>query len=390
MDEKQSIPESGIIENNKLPKSKKTLIIILIILLLVVAGGLIYFFVYKKETSQNNNSPKDIKEPENVSYNALENFDIKFLKLENKEENIIYSPLSISYGLNMIKEASEGNTKNQIEKVVPSNKLTKYTNSKNMSLANAVVINQNNKKDIKQDYINNLQNNYNAEVIFDSFKTTEALNAWVNNKTLSLINNLFEEVSEDDVFVLVNALAIDMEWEKVIQNINNPFEVAYDHEVYKQKILALSENGYAETTFNNSKKVNSVLFGASINKYDIVSILGEQNIRKTVGKAYDEWLAEGGCGEGTDLDTASYLNQYISEIDKGYERIDSSTDFSFYENENVKAFSKALKEYDGINLEYIAIMPKKTSLTSYINRLNAEDVNSIIVNLKEIKLDNFK
>ena len=43
--------------------------------------------------------------------NGLSDFDLKFLKLENGAENKIYSPLSIKYALQMLAEASGGDSR---------------------------------------------------------------------------------------------------------------------------------------------------------------------------------------------------------------------------------------------------------------------------------------
>ena len=77
-------------------------------------------------------------------------------------------------------------------------------------------------------------------------------------------------------------------------------------------------------------------------------------------------------------------------MDSNYKKVDTSTDFLFYDDENVKAFAKDLKEYDGTTLQYIGIMPKNVSLDSYIDDINADKVNAIINNLKDIKAENFK
>ncbi len=68
---------------------------------------------------------------------------------------------------------------------------------------------------------------------------------------------------------------------------------------------------------NNSMNVKSVQVGASINNYDIVKELGEENIRKTVGDGYQAWLKDPdkySCGE--DLDVNSFLDKYIKEINE--------------------------------------------------------------------------
>ena len=93
--------------------------ITLVIVFLVLVVGMIYIII--NATKQNNNN---ISEGNNIagSNNIIDvnsitddnnSFDIKFLKLENNKENMIYSPLSIKYALKMLNEGAEGNTKKQ-------------------------------------------------------------------------------------------------------------------------------------------------------------------------------------------------------------------------------------------------------------------------------------
>ena len=80
---------------------------------------------------------------------------------------------------------------------------------------------------------------------------------------------------------------------------------------------------------------------------------------------------------------------YLKELDSNYGHTSSSTDFKYYIDENVKVISKELKEYDGLELEYVAIMPINQELNSYVSNIKASDLNTLINSLKEIKFDNF-
>src|SRR5699024_5888942 len=62
----------------------------------------------------------------------------------------------------------------------------------------------------------------------------------------------------------------------------------------------------------------------------------------------------------------------------------------FYVDENTKVFAKDLKEYNGTTLQYVGIMPTNTSLDNFIEGMNANDINTLINNLKPIELDSFK
>ncbi len=379
-------------------KSKKKLIIIGLILIIIIAIVVAVIFItgnnnVKGDDSKTNTVTPEIKDSAyRLSGNSLEDFDLHFLQLENEKVNKIYSPLSIKYALAMLNEGASGNTKAQIQSVIGDYEGKKYTNSENMSFANAIFVRNSFKNSINVDYTDRLATKYNADVIFDSFENADNLNSWVSDKTFGLIDDLFDDVSGLD-FTLVNALAIDMEWNKLIQatvdNYKDRYSVSYAHENFSAYVPLIEADDYSSVDFdNNTMKAKAVEIGAAVNNYDIISELGEDNIRTTVKAEYEKWLAEGGCGDDPDPDT--YIDTYIEELDSNYKKVDTSTDFLFYDDENVKAFAKDLKEYDGTTLQYIGIMPKNVSLDSYIDDINALKVNTIINSLKDIKAENFK
>lgn len=328
--------------------------------------------------------------------NSLDDFDLRFLQLENKKANKIYSPLSIKYTLAMLNEGTEGESKEQISNLIGEYKTNKYINSKNMSFANALFIRDTYKTSIKQTFVDNLRNKYNADVIYDSFSSAKKMNSWISDKTLDLINNMVNDSDLGELdYALVNALAIDMEWEhKFLDSMADELGTMYQHEnFYWGDVRQIYSNKF-EGVQNN---VSGMIIKSSINNYDIVKTLGEENIRKTVGDRLREYLKEDPDDQasyfldGKDIETAvkDYLDDYIEELNENYKSVDKNTDFEIYEDQDVKAFAKDLKEYNGTTLQYVAIMPEE-NLDSYINNVNAQDINKIIDNLKELKSENFK
>lgn len=383
--------------NDKQNKKGNEKVIVAIICLLIVSVSL-YLCLNNKDDK--NETEKEIEvektemaSPYRLSGNSLEDFDLYFLQLDNVEKNRIYSPLSIKYTLEMLKEGANGETKEQITDIVGNYTSKKYINNQNMSFANALFIKDTFKENIKGTYISNLSTNYNAEVIYDSFETPNVINSWISNNTFKLINNIVDDVSDND-FVLVNALAIDMEWVNKIQQENGLYEVNFTHENYSKYISGLA-SGYTELKFNNaSTNSKAVEIGAVANKYDIISTLGEDKIRENVGNEYSKWLkngAENSCnGPGEDPDVNTFLDGYIDELKENYKHISSSTDFYFYDDDNVKAFAKDLKEYSGTTLQYVGIMPKKYNLNEYIKNIDSKKISNIINDLKKVELDSFK
>lgn len=408
--EKTGDAEKSSVENNKSAatkptkeekskkKNKNLIVIIIIIVLLALLGA--YFVL----TKGNKDNKKDVisNEPKKVSAyrmsgNSIEDFDLAFLMLESGEKNKLYSPLSIKYALAMLSEGAKGSTKEQIDDIIGGYKSNKYVNSNNMSFANAVFINNTYKNKVKESYAKNLNNKYNAEVIYDDFTSANTINSWVSNKTFNLVNNILDDKTvKDKYFFLINALAIDMEWNKKIQATTNDYRerynVQYNHEKYSTSI-PLIESTYGKVNFNG-QDVDSVEFGASINNYDIVSTLGRDNIKKTITDAYTDWLKDPESYEyakmSNELDVDKYVEEFIKQLDSNYKRVDTSTDYYFYIDDNVKTFAKDLKTYNGTTLEYVGIMPTNESLTDYIKNTNAKKVNNIISNLKTIELNNFE
>ena len=359
-------------------------IAVLIIVLVLLLGG-------KKENKEDKRKEKNAitsYSTYRLSNKEVSKFDLAFLKTENPGKNSIYSPLSIKYALLMLNEGTNGNSKKQIASIVGDYTPKNYINNNNRSFANALFIKNSFKESVLETYVNSLKNSYNAEVIYDSFETPKTLNSWVSDKTFGLIKDLFDDVSDKD-FILVNALAIDMEWKEKIQPENREFEVDFKREKFNTYVAPLSSMGYGSMNFDTLTNRKAVKFAAVANRYDIVKDLGEENIRKTVTDEYNKWASNGGDGCDPVENTSTFVDKYMEEIKGNYGYVGSSTDFLFYDDDEVKVFAKDLKEYDGTTLQYVGIMPKEKELTAYVNEVDETKVNNIIKNLKDISLDSF-
>lgn len=390
----------------KTSNKKKSLIIIAIILVIVFLGIFIFFKVKsnKNNSKLDNNNQEQVEVKRENKYsnyqlkdNTLSNFDLYFLQLENNKKNMVYSPLSIKYVLEMLNSGADGESKDQITDILGTYINKKYINNKNMSFANALFVRNSYKDNIKTSYIDTLLNQYNASVSYDAFDNASTINKWISDKTFNLINNAFNDEDIRDLnFVLANALAIDMDWVNKIQAPYEGYGVSYQHEKFYDYVLSLAEAGFHDLAFQSyDKKANAVEIAAVVNKYDIVNELGEANIRKTVSDDYSNWLKNGGndeyamCGENASEDKLN-LDKYIKELSANYQNISSSTDFEFYVDDNVKVFAKDLKKYNGTTLQYIGIMPTNETLSNYINNTDANSLNKLIDKIKPLALDSFK
>ncbi len=352
-------------------------------------------------------------------------FNLLFLKLENQKENKIYSPLSIKYALKMLEDGSNGETKEQISKLLGKTSLTKYISNENLSFANSLFIKDTYKSQIRESYINNLRNKYNAEVKFDNFESADSINNWIKEKTFEIIPELTDDDTVKDLdFALINALAIDMEWEykfinKYVDNKYGSAEFRHEQlkrvpfvegEFYNKSLDVYADENVCSNKFKNENeelKISGMRIDATINNYDIIKDLGEENIKNIVSEEYRKFAKEeaydtdhafgdfplSGDTSDTGIQTAlnEFLPGYISDLKENYHKIGATTDFYVYTDENAKVFAKDLKEYDGVTLQYIGIMPTKESLDSFIENVDMTKINEYIGNLKDVdKYSDFK
>ena len=360
---------------------KKFLIILLTLFMITGCGN-------------NTNTDDTIDNNPIVVDNKVKDFDLAFLKLENKETNLIYSPLSIKYCLAILSEGANGDTKTQIDNVLDGYVPKTYTNSKHLSLANLVAI----KDDIEvnPEFEEVLGDKYRIGIIKESFSDPTNINNWIDKKTFGMIDNYIDSFDSNLKFLILNALAIDMDW---INKIQNHFYYYGDHIFYGKHINQYAEGIYPPMAFNG-KIVKGTEFTTVCNRYDIINSLGEENIRKTVENDLRQHLEANSNllesmeydyrANGIDEVISNYLESYMKSISKNYQFFDSSTDFYYYVDDSIKVFAKDLKEYDGTQFQFVSILPKTESLSKYISKLTLSDVETLINKVKTVNYDDFE
>lgn len=174
----------------------------------ILVGGLGCFGIIKMAGEKSCDCPKV---PVPVSATAL---NTNFLRMELDSKNILYSPLSIRYGLALLDAGAAGETRTQIEDILGDDDLPMYDNVQDkLSLVNAVFIKASYKDNVLPSYIKKVTTNYNAEVLYDSFTSSENMDNWVNGKTFGLIKTIGVQPNINTQMVLANALAIQLDWQ---------------------------------------------------------------------------------------------------------------------------------------------------------------------------------
>ncbi|MCD4768603.1 MAG: serpin family protein [Bacteroidales bacterium] len=158
-------------------------------------------------------------------------FDIFKLIMENdtESENIMISPLSISYALSMTLNGANGSTRDSMMNALRyynldiddiNNSYKDLTQSLMnvderviMEIANSVWVE--NRLNVKEEFINALKDYFDAEGYqFDISdpEIVDVINKWIEDHTHGKIKEMIDELSDDVVMLLVNAIYFNGKW----------------------------------------------------------------------------------------------------------------------------------------------------------------------------------
>lgn len=332
---------------------KKKIILLSLIFILILLG---FFFFYKKG--------KTNKEDNNKEISLTSNFDINLLKLVNKEEkdNYLISPYSIKMALSLLKEGANGNTLDEINKVL---KETNKINNKNVKIANALFIKNKYNDYIEKTFISNLQNKYKSEILIDEFKTPEVINNWVNKNTDGMIEKILDKMEDNFVLGLANAIAIDVKWQGEFE-CTNTTEEDFTNTNNETKKVQMMHNSYLSEDFKyiKSKSAEGIILPyTKDSNLEFIGLLPNKDINSYINTDLENDL--------TDLPKLQTSSSSKLHINLSIPR------FSFkYSLENFKdiLINMGIKDVFDINNANLTNIITKENLTKlYINNIYVDN-----------------
>jgi serine protease inhibitor len=167
-----------------------------------------------------------------VSANTKFAFDIfKKLLMEDIDENIFISPLSISIALAMTYNGAEGTTKDAMAKTLNFGNMTledvnqKYSDlieslenvdqAVKLLISNSVWMKNEFEPAVKSSFLQNVGTSYDSEVFtrdFGSPQTVYEINSWVDKRTEGKIKEIVRSISPELVMLLINAIYFKGTW----------------------------------------------------------------------------------------------------------------------------------------------------------------------------------
>lgn len=176
-----------------------------------------------------NVQPEEIEKNQNLSETGgpLTDFGVNlFQKSMRPGENTLVSPLSVLYALSMTANGAEGDTLTQMEAVLGRDVqqrnrwLHSYTEGLkggNLFLANAIWLKNDKGFSVEPEFLQTNANYYNAGIYKAPFDDTtcKEVNDWIEGKTAGMVKNVLDEIPEEAIMYLVNALAFEAKWAEV-------------------------------------------------------------------------------------------------------------------------------------------------------------------------------
>ena len=152
--------------------------------------------------------------------------------LESKDENVLISPLSIQLALAMTANGADGDTKAEMEALLGgeisledlNEYLYSYVNNLpsaekyKLQIANSIWFRDNEGRlQVEKDFLQKNADYYGAQAYKAAFddQTLKDINNWVKDHTDGMIDSILDQIDEDAVMYLINALVFDAEWQHV-------------------------------------------------------------------------------------------------------------------------------------------------------------------------------
>ena len=158
---------------------------------------------------------------------AAADFGVRLFKTSMEEgENTLISPLSVLYALAMTANGADGETLTQMEQVLGMDvdNLNSYmlslldllpeSKDYKMSLANSIWFKDDPNFAVEQSFLQTNADYYGAGAYKAAFDegTRNDINNWVKEHTDGMIPEIIDEIPDEAIMYLVNALAFDAKW----------------------------------------------------------------------------------------------------------------------------------------------------------------------------------
>jgi serpin B len=300
------------------------------------------------------------------------------VKYDDGTENVFISPLSISMALAMVLNGAEGETRAQMKETLGlsgldeseinqsflslMNYLMTIDPGVSVKIANSVWFDEN--LGVKQEFLDRLRESFEARgeaLNFSDPASVDVINAWVNENTEGRIETIIDEISDEMVMFLINALYFKGEWQRQFDANDTREADFYLENGNKATVDMMYQSGDFATYFSEEVQMIELPYGDSLYSMSVLMPTDfDQPIDEFVDKSVtkenlDNWRS--GL-RSTGRDVMIRLPKFELEYELSYKEILQSMGMNIPFEESEADFS-GIAELSGQNL-FISEVKHKT------------------------------
>jgi len=250
--------------------------------------------------------PRELNESEKgiASSDAMFSYTVfrETVSYDESAENVFISPLSISMALAMVLNGAEGETHNQIKETLGlaglsdneinenflslMNYLMTLDSSVSVNIANSVWYDEN--LEVKQTFLDKLQESFNTRgesLNFNDPESVNIINSWVSENTNGRIESIIDEISDEMVMFLINALYFKADWQRQFDPEDTREADFYLEDGSKTSVDMMNQSGDFATYFSEEVQMIELPYGDSLYT---MSVLMPTNLDKPIDEFVEE------------------------------------------------------------------------------------------------------
>lgn len=230
---------------------------------------------------------------------AITKFAIEMFKASLSDDNVMISPISIVNSLAMTSNGAVGETLSQMELVfgTSGSELSVYLKNYNadiesaknnsVNLANSIWFKDSDRFEINQEFLQINKDYFDADIYKSQFdeQTLADINKWVNENTDGMIEKILDEVPENAIMYLINALSFDAEWDEIYKEVNINVGEFYNGNSSVSQVEFMTSEEQKVFELNNGV---GFIKPYKNNEFSFVGLLPNEN--SSVGELVDELL----------------------------------------------------------------------------------------------------
>ena len=238
-------------EENK----KNSIFGILIVIILIFIIGIISAYISINKAKNKNKIEDDKKEEKyNFTYSLIKNSNNNIGK-----DNYMISPYSIEIALSMLRDGTANKSYDELNKVVPKRDIMDLSIKDKISIANGVFIKDIYKDSVLPSYYELLSKEYKSELIYDPFKIPDKINKWVDEKTNHMIPSVVDDISEDFVMGVANAVSMELDWKDSFMCENTKKDTFKLKDNSTMDVFMMNKTYESDASYYKNKDFSSVI-----------------------------------------------------------------------------------------------------------------------------------